>query len=180
MNIIHLHRSDFRTSAWSGGTTTELYLYPEDGSYARRDFRLRISSATVELPESDFTLLPDVERYITPLEGGFTLIHPGQSPVTLAPLAAPYRFSGQTETHCIGRARDFNLMLKGCSGSMELREGTARISPGFFSLYPLCDMLVQVGGRCCHMQREELLVVTGQEEAVAEFQGKAICCWAEI
>ena len=81
MIIRHLTAGDFRTSTWSGGTTTELYLYPENGSYAARDFLFRISSATVDLPESDFTALPGVERYITPLAGSFTLTHPVASPV---------------------------------------------------------------------------------------------------
>ena len=58
MIIRHLTAADFRTSAWSGGTTTELFLYPEGGSYAARDFLFRISSATVDLEESDFQRCP--------------------------------------------------------------------------------------------------------------------------
>lgn len=80
MKITQLTAADFRTSTWSGGTTTELFLYPENGSYAARDFLFRISSATVDLEESDFTPLQGVERYITPLEGSFVLAHPGAQP----------------------------------------------------------------------------------------------------
>ena len=43
MKIRHLTAGDFRTSTWSGGTTTELFLYPENGSYAQREFLFRIS-----------------------------------------------------------------------------------------------------------------------------------------
>ena len=30
---------EFSTSNWSGGTTTQLYIYPEDGNYAERNFQ---------------------------------------------------------------------------------------------------------------------------------------------
>ena len=50
---------DMNTSYWSGGTTTEIFIMPEGASYKDRDFLFRISTARVEKPESDFTLLPD-------------------------------------------------------------------------------------------------------------------------
>ena len=55
---------DYKVSQWSGGSTTELYLYPEDGDYKTGNFQLRISSATVETERSEFTSLPGVERYL--------------------------------------------------------------------------------------------------------------------
>ena len=57
MKIEHLTAGNFITSTWAGGTTTQLYLYPENGSYANRDFLFRISSATVDLEESGFGVL---------------------------------------------------------------------------------------------------------------------------
>ena len=62
MDIRHLTPADYRTSCWSGGTTTEIFIWPEDADYAARRFAVRISSATVELEESDFTALPGVTR----------------------------------------------------------------------------------------------------------------------
>ena len=65
MNIRVIDPSCFHTSVWSGGKTTELYLYPFDGSYAERRFLFRISSASVDLAESHFTKLEGVTRYLT-------------------------------------------------------------------------------------------------------------------
>lgn len=70
MTVSVISRKDAVSTTWSGGTTTEFYLFPRDGSYKERRFDLRISSATVDLEASDFTLLPDYQRIITPLEGG--------------------------------------------------------------------------------------------------------------
>ena len=181
MRIRHLTAADFRTGSWSGGTTTELFLYPEAGSYAARDFRFRISSAAVELDESDFTVLPGVERYITPLAGGFTLTHPGVSPVELPPLAPPYRFRGDVPTHCVGKATDFNLMLKGCEGVMELHRGTAPIRPGFNGFYAVEDCVFSVAQQTFEMKQGDLLTVFSQaQEAVGLGTAPALTCWVKI
>ena len=135
MRILHLTQKDYKTSAWSGGTTTELFIWPQGADYARREFTFRVSSAVVELEESDFTTLAGVERWITPLAGGFTLSHPGKTPVVMGPLAEPYRFSGEEATHCVGRATDFNLMLKGVEGQMTLCHDSAPVKPGFNCYY---------------------------------------------
>ena len=59
-----LHKKDYKTTEWSGGLTTELSIAPEGSVYADRDFMWRLSSATVELEERDFTSLPDYDRII--------------------------------------------------------------------------------------------------------------------
>lgn len=112
MTVSVISRKDAVSTTWSGGTTTEFYLFPRDGSYKERRFDLRISSATVDLEASDFTLLPDYQRIITPLEGGFTLTYKetGEK-VTLAPLEEDF-FDGAYHTHSIGKAIDFNVMYK--------------------------------------------------------------------
>ena len=125
----HLTKADYSVSTWSGGTTTQLAIAPEGAVYADRDFLWRISSATVDLDSSEFTLLPDYDRLITPLKGEMVLTHNGGSPVSLRPLQV-HAFSGADSTHSEGRCTDFNLMLrKGrCEGSMApltLRKGGA-------------------------------------------------------
>ena len=83
MNGIWEKRSpeDYVCSVWSGGTTTQLLIAPEGAHYAARDFLWRVSSATVELDESDFTPLPEYERLIATLQGGITLTHNGGAPI---------------------------------------------------------------------------------------------------
>ncbi len=137
MNILHLTKTDYKTTAWSGGTTTEIFIWPEDASYAAREFSFRISSARVDLPESDFTPLPGVERWITPLTGGFTLTHGEGTPTVMAPLDSPYCFDGGSPTHCVGTATDFNLMCKDVSGQMYIAREIAQLQPGFNGFYAL-------------------------------------------
>lgn len=113
MTIQAIPRSQAVTTRWSGGTTTEFYIFPRSAAYAKRDFQIRISSATVDLDASDFTLLPDFNRIICPLEGGFTLTFPedGNRQIPLRPLEEAY-FDGAWHTHSEGKAVDFNVMTR--------------------------------------------------------------------
>ena len=113
-------QADYVHSVWSGGATTQLLIAPAGADYAARDFLWRVSSATVELDESDFTALPDYERLIATLRGGITLRHDGGAPTELRPYEV-HAFSGGEQTHSRGRCTDFNLMLRRgrAEGSME-------------------------------------------------------------
>lgn len=165
------------TSAWAGGVTTELWIWPEDGDYASRNFRVRISSATVRLDESDFTALPGVVRYITPLSGGFTLSHPDGRTVTMKPLDKPYCFDGGEATHCSGKATDFNLMLKGVSGEMTVTDGKLTVDGGICCVYPVDGGDVTVDGKALGLEPGGLAVIHLQKGEYADIgTSKAIVC----
>lgn len=109
---------DFKTSNWSGGTTTELCIFPPNSSYKKRDFKWRISSATVELEHSIFTNLPNFYRYITITEGILRLRHNNGQLLSLSPFEV-HGFEGDWETESFGKIQDFNLMInKGCTGRL--------------------------------------------------------------
>lgn len=107
-----IRKQNQKTSQWSGGTTTELFLYPPDGSYADRNFQFRLSSADCEDAESVFTSLPGVRRILMVLDGKITLCHDGKRKVTLEPGDQDH-FTGDETTRSTGGCVDFNLMMKG-------------------------------------------------------------------
>lgn len=107
-----------RTSAWSGGTTTELAIFPPGASYMARDFAWRLSTATVTVGESAFTALPGYHRLLMVLTGEMRLSHAGQHQCTLRRFEQD-SFNGGWQTTCVGTGRDFNLMLAvGWRGSL--------------------------------------------------------------
>ena len=118
MQIRTLDPAARRVTNWSGGKTTELFLYPSDGSYAERRFQIRISSATIDTPESHFTELPGVVRYLTPLSEGFYLKWNGHW--QFLPFGSVLQFSGEEDILSRGSGRDLNLMLKGAKGEMRI------------------------------------------------------------
>lgn len=139
-------QEDYRSTAWSGGTTTELAIAPEGSVYAERDFLWRISSATVDLEESTFTSLPDYNRLIMTLQGGIRLSHNGGEWLEL-PSFTVHAFDGGDETVSVGKVIDFNLMMrKGrCTGEMvpvkpdAAEAGTSGASLGELFAQPLSD-----------------------------------------
>ena len=119
MRLEHLKAGDYSQSAWPGGTTRQLMIEPREALYTERGFLWRLSSALVELPESDFTPLADYDRQILVLEGKLKLSHDAGAVIDLVPFEA-HAFDGAASTHAWGRCRDFNLMTrKGrCAGSL--------------------------------------------------------------
>lgn len=112
-------RKEFTTSEWSGGSTTELYIYPEDGNYKDRNFLFRISSAVVRESPSVFTKLSGVTRTLTLLEGTLILKHEGEPDITLLSGETDI-FAGEKKTVSKGCAIDYNLMTKnGAHGTTE-------------------------------------------------------------
>ncbi len=113
-----INKDHFKTSLWSGGKTTELYIYPENAIYKNKNFLFRLSSATVELEKSNFTPLKGIKRFIAPIDGSLKLFHQDKE-IYLEPYDC-YAFDGGVETTSEGKVTDFNLMLsKDVSGTLQ-------------------------------------------------------------
>ena len=111
MLIKHILPTNYITTSWSGGTTTQLYLYPENSQYKNLDFLFRLSKATIEQNETYFTPLAGVKRSLMLLEGELTLIHEKQAPKELQRFEVD-DFVGDWHTRSVGKAMDFNLMCR--------------------------------------------------------------------
>lgn len=189
-NIIVRTEKDYKVSKWSGGDTTELYLYPEDGDYRSGNFQLRISSATVEVERSEFTSLPGVERYLMIFQGHLDMIHGEKEKVSLEPYEVDH-FDGGIPTVSYGKVVDFNLMLKnGAGGRMEalcLDKGEEkRIQPeggeNFLAIY-VKEGEIRIGDK--NIKAQELGVIKDwktelQIRSRAEKNSKLGICRAEI
>lgn len=118
-NISVIKKKDYKVSKWSGGTTTELYIYPKESKYSELDFKWRLSSAKVDIEESEFTHLSGIDRKIMVIDGKLILDHRGKYITELNEFDID-SFSGDWTTKSYGKATDFNLMTnKGCSGDLE-------------------------------------------------------------
>ncbi len=112
MNIQIITAEEFNTINWTGGTSTQLYIYPAKSNYQQRDFDFRLSTATVEVEESDFTSLPEVSRKIMILDGAIEIIHENHYSKKLGKFDTD-SFEGDWKTSSIGKCTDFNLMTRG-------------------------------------------------------------------
>ena len=118
MNYKTITKDNLTTTTWQGGTTTQLYIYPENTSYAERNFDFRISTAKVESETSQFTSLPNVHRKLLILDGSITINHENQYSKKLDKFDID-TFEGNWKTSAIGTCTDFNLMsTKNNNGSI--------------------------------------------------------------
>ena len=115
-----IKKDAYKTSRWTGGETREMAIWPAGSRYLERNFVWRLSSATVEQEESDFSSLPDYDRVLMVLEGEVVLSHEGQRVARLKALEQD-RFDGAYKTHSFGKITDYNLMVrKGNEGYLDL------------------------------------------------------------
>ena len=105
-----IKKEEQKTSTWSGGTTTQLFIYPKNAEYKKLNFGWRLSSAKVIDEESTFSHLPNIWRYIMVLHGNLKLIHEDHHSIDLSPFEVD-SFSGDWTTKSYGKVTDFNLML---------------------------------------------------------------------
>lgn len=144
-----------KTSEWSGGVTTQLAIWPEGADYATRNFDWRISTARVELEESNFTALPGISRWLMLLEGRIHLAHDGIGELDMVPFENVARFDGGWKTKSVGKCVDFNLMMKdGFTGGLGyvpagaesvtiFEECGRRMWEAFYCLVPKLELTVE-------------------------------------
>ena len=104
-------KENFTTTNWSGGNTTELFIFPQGTSFKERNFSFRLSTASVETEESTFTPLPNIKRTLMVLEGEMELNHLKHHKKLLKKYDID-TFEGEWETFSKGKCINFNLMTK--------------------------------------------------------------------
>lgn len=118
MNFELLKSESFEINNWSGGTTTQLFIYPKTANYIARNFKFRLSTAKVLAEKSDFTTLPNIHRKMMVLDGKITLKHDNKRAKILEKFDCT-AFEGFWNTSSVGTCTDFNLMsANGVNGSI--------------------------------------------------------------
>lgn len=114
-----IRRGNFKKMSWSGGTIQELFIYPEKTVYEKRDFIFVLSTATVDVEESDFTVLDNFNRIILSLDNELNLTHNAQKKTTLKKYQ-PHLFYGGDNTKSQGKVNDYNFIMnrESCYGDV--------------------------------------------------------------
>lgn len=189
MNIDICKAEDFKTTKWSGGSTTELYIHPPSANYATGDFNFRISSATVEIENSDFTILAGVSRQLMILKGSIILSHKNHHEKQLNKMEIDC-FDGQWETSAVGTCVDFNLMTK---GNTEGKISSVCVSADKnlnFTLDATCEFIIfyayegklqcYFGSEMRDLNQGELMVIHHPRNEVVALQSSENCEMAVV
>ena len=162
-NVTLLRANDFQVSDWSGGKTKQLYLSPPTGHYGKRDFDYRLSTATVELAESQFSDLSGFHRILMSLDHTLHLHNASRQEETVLAPFTPYVFEGSDSITSRGTCTDFNLIYSdhyqgqmiAISDGQELSQDEA-----IQFIYALSDLMVTgTGLPSLNLETGQLLIV---------------------
>ena len=191
-NITLLKSNDFQVSDWSGGKTKQLYLFPPTGHYGKREFDYRLSTATVELAESQFSDLSGFHRILMSLDHTLHLHDASRQEETVLAPFTPYFFEGSDSITSRGTCTDFNLiysdhyqgqMLAISDGQELSRDDEIQF------IYALSDLMVTgTGLPSLNLETGQLLIVekeTQETELQIMFssnqpQGTPLAIWAGL
>ena len=167
MEFTLITSENFKPVCWSGGTTTELFIFPPTADFHKRNFQFRLSTATVETDKSDFTQLNGISRKLLVLEGQVTLIHEEHYSRQLNKFDVD-EFEGRWKTSSIGKCIDFNLMTAGKT-SGELKAVIFEKEQIFFKIKENCDWFfiylfsgkaaIDLNNRIVSINKGDLLVI---------------------
>lgn len=163
MDIISI--DTLQTTSWSGGITHQIAIYPSDAVFAHHDFIYRVSSAEVELDESNFTSFKKYTRYIISLNNPLKISHNKGGHIELDPLQV-HRFSGDVETTAYGKCSDFNLIIQnGLLGSIGvLRHDLQEIPSGHTIIYAYDERVyLEVNGESRIIEKHKALFIRSKE-----------------
>ena len=162
-NITLLKSNDFQVSNWSGGKTKQLYLSPPTGHYGKRNFDYRLSTATVELAESQFSDLSGFHRILMSLDHTLHLHNASRQEETVLAPFTPYFFEGSDSITSRGTCTDFNLIYsdhyQGQMLAISDREELSQDEAIQF-IYALSDLMVTgTGLPSLNLETGQLLIV---------------------
>ena len=162
-HITLLKSNDFQVSDWSGGKTKQLYLSPPTGHYGKRDFDYRLSTATVELAESQFSDLSGFHRILMSLDHALHLHNASRQEETVLAPFTPYVFEGSDSITSRGTCTDFNLIYsdhyQGQMLAISDREELSQDEAIQF-IYALSDLMVTgTGLPSLNLETGQLLIV---------------------
>lgn len=161
-----LSQKEYAVSYWSGGTTSQVMIWPPESEFKKHEFLWRISLATMEAADSSFTKFDGFHRILHLLDGESRLsfadgrnyiLHPGDE----------VSFYGEDNIKSSGKAGDLNLiMADGVWGEMRSLRSEIRDWNWFHS--------IPIGGKsgrwCCI-----LYLLSGEMEVGNAIAGKGDC-----
>lgn len=191
-NVTLLRANDFQVSDWSGGKTKQLYLSPPTGHYGKRDFDYRLSTATVELAESQFSDLSGFHRILMSLDHTLHLHNASRQEETVLAPFTPYVFEGSDAITSRGTCTDFNLIYNDhYQGQMIAISNGQELSRDdeIQFIYALGDLtLTETNLPALNLEAEQLLIVekeTQETELHIMFssnqpEGAPLAIWAGL
>ena len=105
-----IKKSSNLVHGWTGGSTAEIFLYPRDSDYKKKNFEIRVSAAFTTGDNAEFSDFSGFKRFISPTEGVMLIKHKDRYKKELKPFEIDV-CDGAWNTFSDGTYHEFNLLL---------------------------------------------------------------------
>lgn len=177
MKIKKLSKSDYLTTEWSGGTTSQITIYPKNANVREKNFIYRISSAVVKV-DSTFTKYSGFTRYITTLDNNIVLNNKNLNPLQI------HKFSGDDETSSVGNCIDFNLICnENYECNMEIKSHDFSYYANkfnHFTIFSLSDMEININNNNFYLKKYDSIVVEDCDILDCKFSNNVIVAMIKL
>ena len=164
---------------WIGGETTQLYIEPI-GMSVKEEFDLRISIASVNKGENEFSNFSNYNRYLTVLQGEIDLSQDGKK-IKIKELEE-LRFDGGVKTigKCANDIMDFNIIWKKKIGEIKIniqkesnKRNSIEVSREVF-VFAMEQVKIQIGETEIRLKKNQLLMLKENYLDYCFIEGKCI------
>ena len=176
MSHLVIKAKALEVNKWSGGTTTQLFIWPETSTYKEGNYLARISTATVTQEETVYTPLTEVARTLMVLEGEITLTHKDQHTSRLLPYDID-QFQGDWHTSCMGTAINFNLMTKGRTqgtiNPIQLQPNTAeeiKMNSNLMVIYSIDEAIISYNNDLITLEKGDTIIFREVKDQIIKVQ----------
>ena len=164
---------------WSGGETIQLHIEPE-GLSVKDNFDWRISVATVNKGESEFSDFSKYNRYLTILEGKMEINQEGKL-IEINELEE-LRFDGGIKTvgKCEANIMDFNIIWKKEIENFKIEvqkqdEKVENVNMGKeIFIFSLNQVVVEIGKKKIFLKKNQLIMIKDDSLISCSIKGKSI------
>lgn len=96
---------------WQGGSTRQLFVYPEGKTIIEEDCDFEITSSTMDFTHTEYNIFKGCDRLLMIIDGETTLYHDEGKSIKLKKYET-YNFSGETKTYSQGTGTDYEIICK--------------------------------------------------------------------
>lgn len=170
MKIRVLKKDNITPSVWSGGKTYEYCIYPSEGSYSEKRFKLRISSATIEDVPSTFTKFDGFRRYLVMLDNTLQINHNKEDKEYKQD--SLFVFNSSDDITSFSQGTDFNLMLTNSIQDevVELRVFPFMTKCNFVFVFALKAMDIRVNKALFKVEQGDCVVVENPDKVLLDIE----------
>lgn len=159
MKIIIISKETIKPTVWDGGETFEYFIYPENSSYANRDFLYRISAATIDKIPSEFTKFDNYQRFLVMLSNTLFINKNGNK--ESYSVNDVFKFESNNQITSYTKGKDFNLMIRNDvkKADVFLANDTVELSESVVFLFAKTTTILTINKTEFFLQPYDLLFI---------------------